>query len=108
RPSRHHTATRSPAPVPLEPQLASRHFPTDPSPVHAGSWPEPAIFADGGVRTFSSNISLNSSPNLSSEAPGARQNWKRDFRGVEAVDVRGIHHRATHNLSASSQLVWIS
>ncbi|BBH07146.1 hypothetical protein Prudu_018998, partial [Prunus dulcis] len=27
---------------------------------------------------------------------------------TEAVDVRGIHHRATHNLSASSQLVWIS
>ncbi|BBH03147.1 hypothetical protein Prudu_013934 [Prunus dulcis] len=26
----------------------------------------------------------------------------------QAVDVRGIHHRATHNLSASSQLVWIS
>ncbi|BBG97044.1 hypothetical protein Prudu_006041 [Prunus dulcis] len=26
----------------------------------------------------------------------------------QAVDVRGIHHRATHNLSTSSQLVWIS
>ncbi|BBN67877.1 hypothetical protein Prudu_214S000600, partial [Prunus dulcis] len=41
-------------------------------------------------------------------APGARQNCKRDLRGIEAVEVRGIHHRATHNLRASSQLVWIS
>ncbi|BBG97885.1 glutamate receptor 1.4, partial [Prunus dulcis] len=41
------------------------------------------------TRTSSSNISLISSPNLSSEATGARQKCKRDLRGVEAIEVRG-------------------
>ncbi|BBG99995.1 hypothetical protein Prudu_009879, partial [Prunus dulcis] len=83
RPSRHHTATRSPAPVPSEPQLARRHFPTNPSRAHAGAWPESAIVAVGRVRTFSSNISLISSPNLSSEAPGVRLIHRRDLREVQ-------------------------
>ncbi|BBH06728.1 NB-ARC domain-containing disease resistance protein [Prunus dulcis] len=53
------------------------------------------------TRTSSSNISLISSPNLSSEAPGARQNYKRDLRRIEVVEVHRIHHRATLNLHAS-------
>ncbi|BBN69050.1 hypothetical protein Prudu_719S000300, partial [Prunus dulcis] len=83
RPSRHHTVTRSPAPVPSEPQLARRLFPTNPSRAHAGAWPESAIVAVGRVRTFSSNISLISSPNLSSEAPGVRLIHRRDLREVQ-------------------------
>ncbi|BBN69525.1 hypothetical protein Prudu_993S000100, partial [Prunus dulcis] len=83
RSRRHHRATRSPAPVPSEPQLARRHFPTNSSPAHAGSWPESAIFAVGRVRTFSSNISPISSPNLSSEAPGVRLIHRRDPREVQ-------------------------
>ncbi|BBH06729.1 hypothetical protein Prudu_018459 [Prunus dulcis] len=53
------------------------------------------------TRTSSSNISLISSPNLSSEAPGARHNYKRDLRRIEVVEVHRIHHRATLNLHAS-------
>ncbi|BBG96831.1 hypothetical protein Prudu_005758, partial [Prunus dulcis] len=83
RPSRHHTATRSPAPVPSEPQLARRHFPTNPSRARAGAWPESAILAVGRVRIFSSNISLISSPNLSSEAPGVQLIHRRNLREVQ-------------------------
>ncbi|BBN68734.1 hypothetical protein Prudu_550S001500 [Prunus dulcis] len=30
-------------------------------------------------------------------APGARQDCKRDLRRVKAIEVRGIHHRASHS-----------
>ncbi|BBN69478.1 ZWICHEL kinesin-like calmodulin-binding protein, partial [Prunus dulcis] len=66
--------------------------------------PGPTVFP----KICGSSFSFVSQPNRSSKAPGARQKCKGDLRGVEAVDVRRIHHRATHNLSASSQLVWIS
>ncbi|BBG96484.1 DNAse I-like superfamily protein, partial [Prunus dulcis] len=31
------------------------------------------------------------------ETPGARQKFKRDLREVEAIEVRGIHHRASQS-----------
>ncbi|BBG98786.1 hypothetical protein Prudu_008277, partial [Prunus dulcis] len=49
------------------------------------------------TRTSSSKFSLVSPPNRSSKAPGAQQECKRDLRGVEAIEVRGIHHRASHS-----------
>ncbi|BBN70229.1 hypothetical protein Prudu_1448S000100, partial [Prunus dulcis] len=52
--------------VPSEPQLARDIFRPTPAVRGAGAWPESAIVAVGCVRTFSSNISLISSPNLSS------------------------------------------
>ncbi|BBH00771.1 F-box family protein with DUF295, partial [Prunus dulcis] len=56
------------------------------------------------TRTSSSNISLISSPNLSSEAPGARHDFKR--RPLRDRKVHRIHHRATLNLHASKSVGW--
>ncbi|BBH02434.1 hypothetical protein Prudu_012983, partial [Prunus dulcis] len=98
---------RPPSTIPISGTGANRTsspavLPTNTSRGGTGFWPESAIFADCGVQTSSSDFS--SFLHQIDRAPGARQNCKRDFRGVEAVDVRGIHHRATHNLSASSQV----
>ncbi|BBH03984.1 hypothetical protein Prudu_015003, partial [Prunus dulcis] len=101
-PSRHHTATRSPAPVPSEPQLARRHLPTNPSRARAGAWPESAIVAVGCVRNFSSNISLISSPNLSSEAPGVQLIHRRDLREVQLA--RTSCHRRTKETTRAISL----
>ncbi|BBG99872.1 hypothetical protein Prudu_009710, partial [Prunus dulcis] len=49
------------------------------------------------TRTSSSDFSSVSPPNRSSKAPGARQDCKRDLRRVKAIEVRGIHHRASHS-----------
>ncbi|BBN68168.1 hypothetical protein Prudu_308S000500 [Prunus dulcis] len=43
------------------------------------------------------HFSSVSPPNRSSKAPGARQDFKRRPRGIEAIEVRGIHHRASHS-----------
>ncbi|BBG98935.1 hypothetical protein Prudu_008462, partial [Prunus dulcis] len=58
-------------------------FPDQPSHGHAGFWPESAILAVGRVQTFSLNISLISSPNLSSEASGVQLIHMRDLREVQ-------------------------
>ncbi|BBH02582.1 ZWICHEL kinesin-like calmodulin-binding protein [Prunus dulcis] len=64
----------------------------------------------GRVRQFfrkicGSSFSFVSQPNRSSKAPGARQKCKRDLRGVEAVEVRGIHHRANYSFRAKVKIL---
>ncbi|BBG92515.1 hypothetical protein Prudu_000273 [Prunus dulcis] len=52
------------------------------------------------TRTSSSKFSFVSPPNRSSKASGARQDYKRHLRRIEAAEVRGIHHRANHSFRA--------
>ncbi|BBN68110.1 hypothetical protein Prudu_283S000200, partial [Prunus dulcis] len=101
----HHTWGRSPGPVPNEPPLDGEPPPTQRRRCRGRNRPEIAMEADGSVRTSSLIFSSNSPPNRSSKAPGARQNCKGDLRGVEAVEVRGIHHRAILSFRVSSQAV---
>ncbi|BBH09268.1 hypothetical protein Prudu_021716, partial [Prunus dulcis] len=67
------------------------YFPTDINPGATLSWPENRVFRRRFVRSY---------PNFQLEillVPGARQKCKRDLRGVEAIEVRGIHHRASQS-----------
>ncbi|BBN69390.1 hypothetical protein Prudu_921S000100, partial [Prunus dulcis] len=91
--------------VPNEPAHDGRHFLYPPPPL---PWSESAGICHGSrrfvnaTRTSSSNISLISSPNLSSTE--VQSACRRDRQGVEVVEVHRIHHRATLNLHASSQV----
>ncbi|BBG99557.1 hypothetical protein Prudu_009284, partial [Prunus dulcis] len=53
-----------------------------------------------------SKVEIGSGP-----APGARQKCKGDLRGVEVarticLEVRGIHHRASHSFRTTSEKFW--
>ncbi|BBH02583.1 hypothetical protein Prudu_013199 [Prunus dulcis] len=63
--------------------------------------PGPTVFS----KICGSSFSFVSQPNRSSKAPGARQKCKRDLRGVEAVEVRGIHHRANYSFRAKVKIL---
>ncbi|BBN67889.1 hypothetical protein Prudu_218S000500, partial [Prunus dulcis] len=81
-------------PVALEPPSSTLPSPTDLNPGAALSWPENRVFRRRFVeatQTSSSKFSFVSPPNRSSKAPGARQNYKRDLRGIEVA--RTICHR---------------
>ncbi|BBG97690.1 hypothetical protein Prudu_006896 [Prunus dulcis] len=73
-------------PVALEPPSSPLPSPTDLNPGAALSWPK-IVFSDGGsseaTQISSSKFSFVSPPNRSSKASGARQNYKRDLRGIE-------------------------
>ncbi|BBH02255.1 hypothetical protein Prudu_012769, partial [Prunus dulcis] len=72
----------------------------------AGIWPENYDFGRWFVRMPPELPAQISPPFLHQidRAPGARQNFKGDLRGIEAVEVRGIHHRANHSFRAKGRL----
>ncbi|BBN68159.1 hypothetical protein Prudu_306S000200, partial [Prunus dulcis] len=81
RPSRHHTATRSPAPVPSEPQLAadfSRPTPAVRTPEPGRNWPLlPSVVFELSVRISPSFL------HQIFRAPGVRLIHRRDLREVQ-------------------------
>ncbi|BBH02089.1 aldose 1-epimerase family protein, partial [Prunus dulcis] len=87
-------------PMALEPPSSPLPFPTDINPGAALSWPENRVFRRRFVRSYP-NFQLEILPRFSTksidQAPGARQKCKRDLREVEAIEVRGIHHRASQS-----------
>ncbi|BBH08696.1 hypothetical protein Prudu_020956, partial [Prunus dulcis] len=104
----HHTQPLGATPGPLEPPPSLLSIPPnhrlDPPPCT----PESATKGSGLDRfykTFDPSFSLISPPNWTSKAPGARQNLKGDLRGIEAVEVRGIHHRANYSFRAKVKIL---
>ncbi|BBH02772.1 hypothetical protein Prudu_013447, partial [Prunus dulcis] len=100
----HHRPSRSPPWVPTGPPPCPSQ-PDQPPPGAALSWPENRVFRRRFVRSYP-NFQLEILLRFSTKSI-EHQEPDRIEKGpsrVEAVDVRGIHHRATHNLRASSQV----
>ncbi|BBH09135.1 hypothetical protein Prudu_021552, partial [Prunus dulcis] len=97
---RHHTWGRSLGLVPNEAPLDGEASRASAAAAVVGIGRNPPwkpTVRPNATRTSSSKFSLVSPPNRSSKAPGAQQECKRDLRGVEAIEVRGIHRRASHS-----------